>query len=810
MKRILFLIFIVTLLSTFIFAQNESGASLKNISKTIEFDKISIVEIPQKIEEVLVFITEINAIEIPATEIEKLEENFATFQKEIDPLRKESNHEKFKNTTTKKLKDYKLKWDSYLQNIGDFKNSIQAASERLDGENQQIKLILKNSITVYSKAKKEKAPRTLLNRIRGLQNELKKTEKALFSILSKVLTLRDKVSIEEIFVKEVSALIDKQIEENRSLLFTFDSPPLWVVLTDSTDTTTLASSITLSTTRVGSALFEFWDMYSEEVPYYIGFYIIVLFVILYLKRFSRKSIKENKGMSTKFSSKILNKPFSISILIAIYFVVAFFPLAPSVIAELSRIILVIPIIFLFPTFVSKVSRGPLYFITSIYLFQQIIELLISPSIYLSLSVILLTVLMITGLYWFVVLDFKKLSVSRKKLLNSLRIISKFLIAILLISLIGNIIGNTTLSTLIFSGVMRTIYISLILITSVQVFNTLIAILLETKIVSFSYIMKRKSTELKNMLFGLVKFLAIIILVVTFLKNFEIYDAVTRLLLTLVTTPLAIGTFSITFGNVLLFFFSVWLSTKFSKIIRFFFENEVFPRFVLPRGVPAAVSLIMNYTILSLGFIIALSFLGFNIEKFAIVAGALSVGIGFGMQNIVNNFISGLILLFERPIQVGDTISLSNNLIGSVKRIGIRASIIQTFDGSEVIVPNADLISGRVTNWTLSDNMRRIEIKIGVHFSAKPNIVMDILYKALEEKPDILKNPAPYILYKGHRESTQDFDLRFWTSNSGDWIFLRSDVLLKITEMLNEAGIEIPYQQQNVYLNYMDKKQGSEK
>lgn len=196
--------------------------------------------------------------------------------------------------------------------------------------------------------------------------------------------------------------------------------------------------------------------------------------------------------------------------------------------------------------------------------------------------------------------------------------------------------------------------------------------------------------------SLVKTVLIIIWSVGFLKNFEIYNAISNLLITSSTTPLELGSFSITISNIALFFISIWVSIKLSKIIRYFFENEFFPRISLPRGVPAAVSLMMNYTILSLGFLFALSVVGLNIEKFAIVAGALGVGIGFGLQSIVNNFISGLILLFERPIQVGDTISLTNNLFGTVKRIGIRASIVQTFDGAEVIVPNADLISGQLT------------------------------------------------------------------------------------------------------------------
>ncbi len=809
MKKLFFIPIISLLLFlslNIVLAQNSTETNQPKDIDEVEIDLVPVIQIPQKIDEIYVFLKKINSVEIPSTKIIKLEENFSNFLENIEQLKKESTEDVFENTTTKKLKDFNLKWESHLISIGNFKAQLQEASERLAKERAQIEKILAGWEKTYLNAKKEKAPKLLINSLVELKKETKRTDKELFIILNNVLSIRDRVSSEEIAIQETVTLIKTQIESNRSLIFTFDSKPIWFAFSDSTDTTTFAHSFNSSTSRVSSALLEFWDMYSEEFPYYIGFYFFVLLIILYLKRFGNKNVDAKIVENDKYSITILNKPFSIAILITIYSHLVFFPLAPSVIIELARVLLILPILFLFPTFISRASRGPLYFITSIYLLQQIIELSIGASIYLRVFTILLTLLMITALYWFLNIDITKISEKRIKTIATLNIISKLLIAILCISLLGNIIGNTALSTLIFSGVMRTIYASLILITSIQVFYTLLTILLETKAANVFYMVKRKSEEIKKVSFSVVKIVAIYFWSVMFLKSFEIYDSLSEFLVAFFITPIEFGNFSIVPLNILLFFASIWLSIKISKIIRFFFENEFFARVKLPRGVPVAVSLLLNYTIVTLGFLIALTFLGFNIEKFAIVFGALGVGIGFGLQSIVNNFISGLILLFERPIQVGDTISLvTNNLLGTVKRIGIRASIVKTFDGSEVIVPNADLISGQVTNWTLSDSMRRIEIKIGVHFNSDPNEVIEILNKALEEEEEILKYPSSYVLFRGHHESTQNFDLRFWTANNDDWIFLRSNVLLKITKMLNDAGIEIPYKQQNVYVTEQNKK-----
>jgi small-conductance mechanosensitive channel len=223
---------------------------------------------------------------------------------------------------------------------------------------------------------------------------------------------------------------------------------------------------------------------------------------------------------------------------------------------------------------------------------------------------------------------------------------------------------------------------------------------------------------------------------------------------------------------------------------------------LPRGVPAAISMLINYTIIALGFLIALSVAGFDLNRFAIVLGALGVGIGFGLQNVVNNFISGLILIFERPIQVGDVVELTD-LIGNVKRIGIRSSTIRTFDGSEVIVPNANLISNEVINWTLSDKLRRIQINVGTAYGSNPEEVLKILKNILSANPEILDQPEPMILFQEFGDSSLNFNLRFWTAAPETWLRLRSDISVEIFKAFKENNIEIPFPQRDLHLKSAD-------
>ena len=157
---------------------------------------------------------------------------------------------------------------------------------------------------------------------------------------------------------------------------------------------------------------------------------------------------------------------------------------------------------------------------------------------------------------------------------------------------------------------------------------------------------------------------------------------------------------------------MWLAYLVSAFIRFALSEDVYPRTRLTRGISYAISSLLNYVIIALGLLLALGALGLDLTKVTILAGAFGVGIGFGLQSIVNNFVSGLILLFERPVHVGDIVEVGTTS-GEVARIGIRASTLRTWQGAEVIVPNAQLVTERVTNWTLSDRTRRIDLRVGV-------------------------------------------------------------------------------------------------
>ena len=217
------------------------------------------------------------------------------------------------------------------------------------------------------------------------------------------------------------------------------------------------------------------------------------------------------------------------------------------------------------------------------------------------------------------------------------------------------------------------------------------------------------------------------------------------------------------------------------------------------GVRQAIGTIARYLVLTIGFIVVFQTAGINLSAITILAGALGVGVGFGLQNITDNFVSGLIILFERPVKIGDRIQVAE-ITGDVISISPRATTIVTNDNISIIVPNSEFISSRVINWSHSDRMVRLHVPVGVAYKSDAEFVRELLMKVAAEHPGVLKDPKPDVIFEEFGDSSLKFDLRVWTS---EYItrppVLRSDLNFRIKRMFNENGVEIPFPQRDLHV-----------
>ena len=264
------------------------------------------------------------------------------------------------------------------------------------------------------------------------------------------------------------------------------------------------------------------------------------------------------------------------------------------------------------------------------------------------------------------------------------------------------------------------------------------------------------------------------------------------------TEIRIGNMSISLVGILagvLLFAGGYLVTRWFQR---WLDGNVMARGQMDLGVRNSVKTGIGYLGIALAAIFAISAAGIDLSSLALVASALSVGIGFGLQNIVSNFVSGLILLVERPFKVGDWI-VSGASEGIVKRISVRATEIETFRKQSIIVPNSELINASVGNWTHRNRLARSEIPVSVSFESDPRKVMDILLELVRSVPKVLRNPEPHVEFLRFGPSSLDFEMRFYLSDLSDGMEIRNNLRIEILRRFREEGISIPYPHQELHI-----------
>ena len=377
----------------------------------------------------------------------------------------------------------------------------------------------------------------------------------------------------------------------------------------------------------------------------------------------------------------------------------------------------------------------------------------------------------------------------------LRAARSIVLSVLIISFFAGVAGYLRLARLLTPGVLVGSVLALAAFAYLQVFSGAIAVLFQLWPLRLLRVVEYHRELLQQRIYRVLIWIAVLGWLTRYLNYLGLLDPAWSVVQAMLATRLERGTISISIGNIVEFVLTVWVAYVLSAFIRFVLQEDFYPRMHIAPGISYATSSLLNYIILALGFIIALGAVGVDFSKVTLLAGAFGVGIGFGLQSVVNNFVSGLILLFERPVHVGDAVQIGN-LQGRVRRIGIRASLIHTGAGADIIVPNAQLISEQVTNWTLSDQLRRVDLPVGVNYGAAPKKVIELLEGVAEAHPDVLKNPAPRCLFMSYGDSAINFELRVWADYT-NWQQVQSDLTVAIYDAINAAGMSFPFPQREI-------------
>ncbi len=681
-----------------------------------------------------------------------------------------------------KLMDWQYKVNAKIKNNKDFIEELEIMEDRWN--------LTMNSADTLSK------PENLKGRIESV---LKQATELRTEFLNKQTGL---ISLENDIAAQTSLctfVVEKviQLQENlRDSLLIATTPPLF--------STPLPAS---HYTPVSEKLKLFWHITSKTVLIYyrsqkfepIILLLFICILIIYSVKYGLKKLNyEPEALKKKEIQSILFDFPSLTIL-ALFFLHyrVFFPYHPLIMGKLIVLFLLIGSKYFLPGFNDPKVRkflSRLVLLLSLNYIQMIFWYFGNViRFYVFIEQIIglwLTFYYLRPAFWRTLPhDFK--------LIRAGGILSIFVFIFFFFSTIANLSGFFDLSIMLlkiglhvpaFTVILYGVYKIWIAITS--------AVLLIGKATKESYL-THYWEKIEKRALKVVAAILIMIWIYFVAVLFEISNPLYLWINEFLLAKRTVGTLELTIGAIFMCILILVFTFFLTGVIRFIIDDEFIKKSKLPRGVIAAISVSIRYIIVVLGIMFALSAAGIELGKFGLLAGALGVGIGFGLQNIVNNFISGLILVYERPIQVGDTIEIEN-LMGKVRKIGLRSSHVLTYDGAEVVVPNGNLISNQLINWTLTDNQRRIEIKMGTAYGSDPNVVLKLLEEVALENNTVHRQPPPLALFEGFGESSLNFRLLFWVSFE-DGLVTKSNVAIAIYNKLKENNIEIPFPQMDLHL-----------
>jgi len=373
---------------------------------------------------------------------------------------------------------------------------------------------------------------------------------------------------------------------------------------------------------------------------------------------------------------------------------------------------------------------------------------------------------------------------------------------LLVVFIAEVIGQTVFAMKIFDATNRSVIFALfgwMLITLIR--GGMELVVKSPLFLKIFFLEKNAAVIMRRSMF-LVQILIWTFIFSNIMVDWGLFNLPSEAIQGFLALGFTVGEKKITVGLVFAAVAILYGSFLISWAVQTVFMEEVLRRRQVEAGVRMSMARLVHYVLVLVGFMIALSALGFDLKNITILGGALGIGIGFGLQTVVSNFVCGLILLFERPLKVGDVIELGTQW-GSVKKLGLRATVIQTFDQAEVVVPNTDLISNQVTNWTLADRQIRFTIPVGVAYGSDIALVMKSLTEFAEENPLVLKDPPPQVLFSALGASSLDFELRIWLADINDRRQVQSELLVEIDRRFRELDIEIPFPQSDLHLRSVD-------
>ncbi len=799
--KIVLLLLALSLFSTLYAEEKVDTTAIKQeVDSTVKVEQeqfITVSDISEYSVKTTLNLKDIAEATVKTKKLQEIHDSIPGYIASIETMLNNPQYANLENLNIRRLQQLQSELSIYLVSLTEW-NEILKSRVKVYDENRKL---LASESKLWSQTKinadSKNAPEAILEQIKSINisiGELNKSTKSEYDITLTDLNIltTNIVNIENI-IKELQK--NEIISSNQ--VFHQNALPFFESLSYSPFSIQKYINTTYETI-VGR--FNEAKYYFQTQPKLVYIFVAVmlflsLFVLYFNYLYVRKKLFVKEESSYKKDFYFIKMPLATIIILVSLSVVIIFPGSSKSVLQFVLLLLLLPVLRIVQTVVHKGYKRYLYIFLSLYFLELIHTNSIGYEIEGRLFGIMLSIALIS--YMFILIRDRAVDNFVNKFINSFvyKILTLFII-LSVVSIISNIYGGVLLSYRINNGIFSAIYSSLIFYAVYIVLTGYVIVIFRRRISSTSNMLDIYSTKIEQSTITIVKIIMFLWWLKILAKQVSLYPYLITLKDDVLAFSWSIASTTISVSSLFDFIFIIFGTWATSKIIITVLNVEVFARFRMPRGMPTAITTTLNYIIVISGGIIALSSLGVTPEQFTLVFGALGVGIGFGLRNIIANFVSGIIMVFERPVQIGDTIEL-NNTMGSVQSIGARSSTIKTFDGSEVIIPNADFIAKEITNWTLSDEHRRKIVIFKVDFDSDVEEVLTIMKGIALNHPDVLKDPEPLATFQGFGENYLEFKLYFWLTNN--LIVAQSEVSIGIYKALKEAGIKMPMPKQEMYI-----------
>ncbi len=536
----------------------------------------------------------------------------------------------------------------------------------------------------------------------------------------------------------------------------------------------------------------------EDMRYYIKdhkggftdtllFFLITVVVFFWARRRSMRMDDDDEPEIAR-NPHVLHRPFAMSVLLTIIGATFYLPNMPPLLDYVSSVLVLYCILAILVNMIRRPAGWTAWVLAGLFVLLQFGAFIRGDHQMTRWITLIASGVLFYLLFW-ILKNKSRFNDIPRRLWQRIYIgLSVPLFVLSVIAIIANVIGYGVIAGYINKGIIYSLIIGLLLVAMYQSTGSIIFHFIDTKLAKKSFILREDGRLIFDRTMKILGSVVLFLYGYYCLNFFLLWEIVDEIIESVLTFGYTFGSVTLTVGDLVSVFITIIVFWIMANAIQVIMRRELFPRFDLPRGVGNAVASITHYTLIVLGLFLALASAGFEMKHLGFLFGALGVGIGFGLQTIVNNFLSGLILIFERPITVDDVIEV-DGVLGVVTSIGIRASRIRQYNGDEMIVPNADLISKKVTNRTLSDTKRRYTMNFETGRDVDPERVIAIISGAAQTVEGILSDPPAKGYFKGMGEQSIKFYVNYW--GAGNFLDLMSAVEQAVYAALEREGIKMP-------------------